>query len=227
MWEIFEKLIKDKGLRVSDVARATGISNATFSAWKRGEYTPKQDKLRVVADYLGVSLNYLLTGEESEQDAKIRNLKALGNYLDNMNQSYEESEGVLRNLIEEYQRLHGVFDVAAGNGRINDYPLEFISEGISDTQELIKICGDSMFPDLHDGDICVVEKSPETAKTDYTVVKVDGESATVKFVEVADNGVWLRAVNKEVYEDKFFTIQEVMTLPVTIIGKVVEIRRKL
>ena len=62
MYEIFEELIKIKGLKVADVVRATGISPSTFSDWKTGRYTPKQDKLKLIAEYLNVSTEYLMTG---------------------------------------------------------------------------------------------------------------------------------------------------------------------
>ena len=36
----------------------------TLSDWKNGKTTPKQDKLLKIADYFGVSLDYLMTGKE-------------------------------------------------------------------------------------------------------------------------------------------------------------------
>ena len=64
MWDRFSVLCAARGVKVADVARATGISPAVFSDWKKGRYQPKQDKLKAIADYFGVSLDYLLTGEE-------------------------------------------------------------------------------------------------------------------------------------------------------------------
>ena len=45
-YEIFAELLKKKGIKTSDVAAATGISNMTFSDWKKGKSTPKVDKLQ-------------------------------------------------------------------------------------------------------------------------------------------------------------------------------------
>lgn len=42
----------------------TGIPTATISNWKAGRYTPKQDKLKRIADYFGVSVDFLITGKE-------------------------------------------------------------------------------------------------------------------------------------------------------------------
>ena len=64
MWEKFEELCRVRHVRPADVARATGVSPTTISEWKKGLYTPKQDKLLLIAEYFGVTLDYLLTGEE-------------------------------------------------------------------------------------------------------------------------------------------------------------------
>lgn len=37
-----------------------------FTSWKKGTYKPKLDKLQKIADYFGVSVEYLLTGHETE-----------------------------------------------------------------------------------------------------------------------------------------------------------------
>ena len=66
MYEIYQRLLDEKGLKNSDVARATGISNMTLSDWKRGKSVPKSDKMRKIAEYLNVSLDYLMTGKDME-----------------------------------------------------------------------------------------------------------------------------------------------------------------
>lgn len=59
MYEIFEQLMKEKGLKQTDVSKATGISNSIITDWKKGRYTPKQDKRQKIADFFGVTLEYL------------------------------------------------------------------------------------------------------------------------------------------------------------------------
>ena len=66
MYAIFQELIDKRGLRVADVSRATGIRSGVFADWKKGRYTPKIDKMKLIADYLGVSVEYLMTGEKEE-----------------------------------------------------------------------------------------------------------------------------------------------------------------
>ena len=68
MYEIFSKLLQAHGITPYKVSKETGVSQSNLSDWKRGISTPKQDKLQKIADYLGVSLDYLMTGEEKEND---------------------------------------------------------------------------------------------------------------------------------------------------------------
>lgn len=70
MYERYCKLRDSMGYKDSDVARETGITKSTFSDWKAGRYSPKKDKLLKIASFLGVSINYLMTGEEKEGGEK-------------------------------------------------------------------------------------------------------------------------------------------------------------
>lgn len=65
MYEIYLKLLKEKGVKTSDVCKATGIVASTFSDWKKGKSSPKQDKLMKISDFFGVSLEYLMTGKDT------------------------------------------------------------------------------------------------------------------------------------------------------------------
>lgn len=67
MYEIFEHLLKERGITAYKVAQDTGITTATLSSWKKGRYTPKREKLQKLADYLNVSLEYLMTGQVDEE----------------------------------------------------------------------------------------------------------------------------------------------------------------
>ncbi|MEE0801076.1 MAG: helix-turn-helix transcriptional regulator [Gemmiger sp.] len=59
MYSIFERLLAEHGTTAYRVAKETGISTATLTDWKKGRSTPKVDKLQKIADYFGVSLDYL------------------------------------------------------------------------------------------------------------------------------------------------------------------------
>lgn len=69
MYEIFDKLRTERGVSVYRVSKDTGVSQATLSAWKAGDYTPKTDKLQRIATYFNVSLDYLM-GKESSTISK-------------------------------------------------------------------------------------------------------------------------------------------------------------
>ena len=58
--------MRAKGVRMSDVSRETGVSYSTFTDWKTGRYTPKADKMQKIADYFGVTVEYLMTGEKND-----------------------------------------------------------------------------------------------------------------------------------------------------------------
>lgn len=66
MYEIFLKLLGEKGVTAYKVGKETGIASSTFTDWKTGRSVPKQEKLQKIADYFGVSLNYLMTGSDSK-----------------------------------------------------------------------------------------------------------------------------------------------------------------
>ena len=52
-----------QGLNDHRVAKMAEIEYATINNWKRGLYTPKEENRRKIADALGVSLEYLDTGD--------------------------------------------------------------------------------------------------------------------------------------------------------------------
>lgn len=66
MYEIFSKLLQFHGVTSYKVSKETGISQSTLIDWKKGKITPKSDTMKKIADYFGVSVDYLMTGEEKE-----------------------------------------------------------------------------------------------------------------------------------------------------------------
>ena len=59
------RIVRDaKRLTDYKVAKATGISRSTFSDWKSGRSSPKLEKLRKIADFLEVPVEFI-TGEET------------------------------------------------------------------------------------------------------------------------------------------------------------------
>lgn len=66
MYEVLEKLMKEKGVKASDVAKETGIPSSVFTDWKKGRYTPKADKLYVLAKYFGVPMEVFFEPQNIE-----------------------------------------------------------------------------------------------------------------------------------------------------------------
>lgn len=65
-YERYCNLRDKKKYKDSDVAKGTGLPKSTFSDWKAGRYIPKQEKLKKIADYFGVTVDYLMNGEDSQ-----------------------------------------------------------------------------------------------------------------------------------------------------------------
>ena len=61
---IFETMEK-KGLKSTQLSKYTGIPNSTISAWKTKNSSPSSEKLSVIAEFLGVSIAYLLGIDEN------------------------------------------------------------------------------------------------------------------------------------------------------------------
>ncbi len=116
-------------------------------------------------------------------------------------------------------------------------PMECI-EDILDTEEIpedmlkggkqyfgLKIKGDSMFPEYLDNDTIILEKVDNCESGDDCVVMVNGNDGTFKRVFKNENGIILQPLNNS-YQPMIYTNEQIENLPVRIIGKVVELRRK-
>ncbi len=86
------------------------------------------------------------------------------------------------------------------------------------------VTGDSMYPEYRDGDIVILRVQSTAETGDDVVAYIGGSDATLKRLTVTENGIQLRPLNPD-YAARSFTRQEVLSLPVTIAGVVVEQRR--
>lgn len=104
---------------------------------------------------------------------------------------------------------------------------EEVSRKLGSPDELfaLKVVGDSMLPVLQEGDIIVVKQQPDVESGDIAIVLINGDEATVKKVMKSQEGITLIAFNPAVYEPHFYPNDEIVRLPVTIAGKVVEMKR--
>lgn len=95
MWEIFEQLRIAKGVTAYQVCKDLGFQQGMISNWKMGRYSPKVDKLQKIADYFGVSLEYLTTGKANDS----------GYYL---------NPDTAKKAQEAYEKYGILFDAAEG-----------------------------------------------------------------------------------------------------------------
>ena len=57
-YEKFKAIAKDKTMY--QISKETGISQSTLSDWKLGKSNLKIDKLKILAEYLGVEVSVLI-----------------------------------------------------------------------------------------------------------------------------------------------------------------------
>ena len=91
----------------------------------------------------------------------------------------------------------------------------------------LRIQGRSMEPTIMDGDTVIVRQQSSVDNGEIAIVLVDGEDATAKEIKENANGITLIGHNTTVYTPHFYSVQEIHDLPIQIIGRVIEVRRKL
>lgn len=109
---------------------------------------------------------------------------------------------------------------------IIDY--EEVSKDLTGCGDIIglRVNGQSMEPRICDGDVVIVRRQGDADTGDVAVVLVNGDSATVKKIKKdADGSIWL-IPNNPAFDAVHYSPQEQNDLPVTIFGKVVELRGK-
>lgn len=197
--QVLRSLRKQQGLTQREVADMLGIHCTTYTKYETGASEPSFEMLRKLTEIFGVSSDYLL-GRTSGPGEKVGKLTPV------------------------------LGDVAAG------IPIEAITD-ILDYEEIdaalartgeffgLRIKGASMEPRMREGDVVIVRQQ-ETADTGDTVVAlVNGDSATVKKIKYGQDGITLLPTNPA-YDPLFYSAAEVESLPVRIIGRVVELRAK-
>ncbi len=89
----------------------------------------------------------------------------------------------------------------------------------------LRIKGHSMEPNICDGDTVIVKEQPDAENGETVIVLINGDEATCKKLYKYEDGSIRLVPNNPSYEPKFYTLQEISALPVTIVGKVIELRR--
>lgn len=71
MYEVFEQLLQKYGVTAYQVSKATGIAQSTFSSWKTRRNLLSGDKAKKIADYFGITVDYLMTGKEESEKKEV------------------------------------------------------------------------------------------------------------------------------------------------------------
>lgn len=104
---------------------------------------------------------------------------------------------------------------------------EEISDSMARTGSFfgLRITGDSMEPRICEGDVIIVRKQDDAESGDTVVALINGHDAACKRLIKYADGIRLMSTNPK-YEPLYFTNDEIISIPVEIIGKVVENRQK-
>lgn len=112
IYQRFDDLRERKGVSVYAVSKATGITTTTFTNWKNGKYTPKREKMELIADYFGVSVDYIMTGKENPFSIE---MAAIDVELTNMPLELKEYALKLSKLPQEKQKqIMSLIDMLEG-----------------------------------------------------------------------------------------------------------------
>lgn len=207
--EILKELRAKTGVSQKKLSEGLHVSQQTVGSWEVNRTTPSPDVMRRIADYFNVSIDHLYGRDTT----------------DNSN-STVRSTGV---RIPVYGETAAGIPITAIENFDSDDPddWEEIPEDMARSGEYIalRIKGDSMEPRMRTGDVVIVRLQPEVENGDIAIVRVNGDEATCKKIQKTPEGVMLISLNPA-YEPMFFTKKQVQTLPLTILGRVVELRAK-
>lgn len=207
------KAIKIRNIKPSELAEKTKIDKSKISSYMSGRYKARQDGLDILSKTLDVDPAWLMGYDVPMQSNEFDNIQSL-------NKKTSKSAVVL---------IYGT--IPAG------VPMEMI-EDIIDTEEIsadmlkggkqyfgLKIKGNSMYPEYLDGDTIILEKVDNCENGQDCVVMVNGNDGTFKRVFKNENGIILQPLNNE-FQPMVYSNEQIKNLPVKVIGKVVELRRK-
>lgn len=194
-----KKLREAKAISQQKLADNIGVSRSTIAMWETNASEPDNTMLKKLATYFDVTVDYILGREDQPQKKGVK-IPVLGKVI----------AGIPIDAIEE----------------IIDY--EEITEEMARTGEFfaLKIKGTSMSPRIEENDVVIVRKQSTAENGDVAIVLVNGDEAACKKIQYNSTGLTLISFNPS-FEPMFYTKEECATLPVKIIGKVVELRGKL
>lgn len=196
MYEVFEKLLEKFNVSAYRVAKETGVTTATLTSWKQGKYVPKQDKLQKIADYFGVTVDYLMTGEEPLSLPK----------------------GAIPVDISEFVKIPIVGSIRCGEPMFEESNIEGYEYALAsdlcrgEDYFYLRAKGDSMInAGINQGDLLLIRAQSDVDSGDIAVVNVNGDEETLKRVIKKDKAIILQPENNA-YETKIFIGKELNLL---------------
>ena len=185
-----------------EVADAIGVIPSTFNTWCQGIALPRMGKVQVLADYFGINKTDLIDEKSpiSISSNKGIIIKVLGSV----------AAGIPISAVEDIIDEEEVTEDMARQGNLFG----------------LRIKGHSMEPNICDGDTVIVKEQPDAENGETVVVLINGDEATCKKIDKYEDGNIRLVPNNPAFSPKLYTLDEISTLPVTIVGKVIELRRK-
>lgn len=206
-YSTFEQLLNSHKKTVYQVAKATGISNSTFTDWKQGRSTPKADKIAKIAAYFSLSLDELMgtpRGVCSEEDS-YRNFRAR-------------------------KTVPVIGTIRAGAPIVTEETLlgrEFADVDNTDDYFYLEVCGDSMKDcGIMNGSYVLFRKQQYAEDGEIVACLVDGDSATVKRFRKQNRRIVLSPENDD-YDPIILTPEDFETGRARILGVAIEAKTKL
>lgn len=203
-----QKALDYSHMRQVDLVEKTKLDKTLINKYLAGVMKAKQDKLTILADALDVNEVWLM-GYDVPMNREL-NPKPLS--------ELDQTE------IPVLGKVKAGYDYLANENVIGHVFLDFKPSDLENYYAL-QVTGDSMEPLFSDGDIAIVHKQDTFESGNTCIVLVNGDEATVKKVVKMDNGIDLIAMNPY-YPVRHFSKNEMNEIPVKIIGKVVEARKR-
>ena len=193
---IIKDLRNKNGLTQAQLARLCGVHQTAVSQWEKGRTDPDRESMKILSEVFGVPVDTIMG--LSSGDNKV--------------------------IIPVLGYVRAGVPIEAGE-EILDY--EEISPQLAATGDFfaLQIRGNSMEPRICENDVVIVRKQSDVDSGDVAVVLVNSMDATVKKVVKKGTSISLVPFNTN-YDVMIYTAEEISRLPVTIIGKVVELSGK-
>lgn len=204
-------------LKPTELAEKSKLSRGTMSHYLNGTYEPKLDKVKILANILNVSFEWLLGIDVpmlyAPKDLKVCNNIDLDNtvkipVISTVPASFTKASDFIYDEYIEYPKSLLQY---------SDYDKRYIS---------LKVDGDSMYPELFNRDSILVDIFLDIKNGDIGVFYLNGDF-TVKRIYLKEKSIIFKPSNPD-YPEKEYTHKELQEMGYHKIGKVVKIiERKL